>query len=105
MFTDKIGIRTGPFLTGISIDNKTFYSGSESIYDSHSITYQYQAGANLGLVFYPAKRLGFAASLASLYYMHQKVQNGPQGYTNSDGVNLNLVSNGLNLSVFYVFGN
>jgi len=104
MFTDKIGMRTGPFIEGVSMSNKYTYAGSASIYDYENRVYQYRAGADLGLVFYPAKKLGFAAYLASLSYTHQRVQNGAQGYTNGDAVNFNLVNSGLQLSVFYAFG-
>jgi hypothetical protein len=102
MFGGKLGIRTGPYVGGSSEVDKIANAGAEE--PSKSTTYSLEAGAKLDLVYYPSKRLGFAASLASLDYTHYRTFAGSGGDNNGDQLNLSLINNNLSLSVFFVFG-
>ena len=104
MFQDKIGLRAGPFAIYDHLNSKNTYSGIDAGSSSNSQTDDLAAGLKLDLVFYPVERLGFAASLATLDYEWSRVDNANQVYQFSKGVNFNVISNGLSLSVFYVFG-
>ena len=106
MYNDKIGIRTGPY---IGYDRSSYkytyddpnYAGS----NTNSKKDSYMAGVNLGLVYYPSKKVGVAATLANLNYIHYKSKdpNGQQSGT-GDSVDLRLISNDIAISVFYTFG-
>ncbi len=103
MFGDKLGLRAGPYLTYEKGDNKTDYSGTSALYNQDSKLTEYGAGARLELVYYPSKKLGFAASIANVSYDHNKFDYGNQGHTSNDNINASFISdNGLSLSVFYV---
>lgn len=104
MYKDKIGIRMGPYLGYNQLNEKVTYAGSYAIYDANDKSDNYQAGFNADLVYYPLKSLGVAASLASLEYDHMKENDATEGHSNGDSVYFNFINNGLNLSVFYVFG-
>jgi hypothetical protein len=104
MFHDNFGLRTGPFVEYTKSENTITYSSTASGNDSDSKTNQYSAGLRLDMVYYPSKHLGLAATIANLNYSHNKTDNGTLGNTTGDGVNLDLINNGLSLSVFYVFG-
>ncbi|WP_295710944.1 hypothetical protein [Mucilaginibacter sp.] len=106
MYNDKIGIRTGPYI-GYGRSNYKFtyddpnYAGS----NTNSKTDGYMAGVNLGLVYYPSKKFGVAATLANLNYNHYKSKdpNGQQSGS-GDSVDFRLISNDIAISVFYTFG-
>jgi hypothetical protein len=104
MFHDNFGLRTGPFVAYTKSENTNTYTGTASGNDTDSKTNQYDAGLRLDMVYYPSKHLGLAATLANLDYSHSTTDNGAQGHTSGDGVNLAFINNGLSLSVFYVFG-
>jgi hypothetical protein len=106
MYNDKLGLRAGPYVSYTKVDSKTTYSTlTPNPTDNYEAKIDnYGAGLNLGMVYYPSKRLGVAASLASLDYAHSKSDYGVRGHLNGDNVNLNFINNGLALSVFYVFG-
>jgi len=104
MFGDKFGIRVGPYLGYEKGDNKSAFLGSNALYSETSKQTGYSAGARLEFVYYPSKKLGFAAYLASVNYDHNKFDDGSFGHFNSDNVDLSLINNGLSLSVFYTFG-
>jgi len=101
---NKIGIRAGAYL-GYGHDSQSMgYPPAFSSSDYSSKQNFGQAGANLDLVYFPSKRLGFAAMLANMSYEHYSQNNGMQGHGSGNDFNLGLVSNGLSLSVFYIFG-
>ena len=104
MFKDKIGLRGGPYLGYSRTTNKLFYDGPNTIYDQSNKLDNYNAGMRLDLVYYPTKHLGFSAILANLAYSHVKADEGNQGSSSSDNVNLGFINNNLSISVFYVFG-
>jgi len=104
MYTDKFGIRTGPFIDYSKTNETDTYSGASAIDNSTNKTDNFNAGVNLAVVYYPSKRLGVSASLASLNYNHYKTDSGNQGHSSGDDVNFNFINDGLSLSIFYVFG-
>ncbi len=104
MFHGNFGLRTGPFVEYTKSENTNTYTGTTSGDDSDSKTNQYDAGLRLDMVYYPSKHLGLAATLANVNYSHSTTDNGNQGHTTENSVNLALINNGLALSVFYVFG-
>jgi len=103
MFSDKIGLRAGPYLGYNRLNSKAFYYTNTAANQDNS-TDRFSAGMRLELVYFPAKHFGFSASLASLDYGHYKTDSGARGSSSGDNIDLNLVSNGLSFSVFYVFG-
>jgi hypothetical protein len=104
IYAGKIGFRTGAFLGYSRQNQQTFNAGSNSIYNLNSKYNNYDAGLNLDMVYYASKKLGFAASIANLSYTHFTENNANQGGGSGDGVNLNFITNGLLLSMFYVLG-
>lgn len=104
MYNDKFGIRTGPYVGYDRYNTKSTYPDNGNVGDNSSKTDTYNAGINLGFVYYPSKNIGFAANLANLSYSHSKTNTGASGHDSADNVNLNFISNNLGLSVFYVFG-
>ncbi|MEO6149405.1 MAG: hypothetical protein ABIN95_13830 [Mucilaginibacter sp.] len=106
MFTDKIGIRSGPHVGYYREHAKAVGTGTEANPDNdlNSTTHAFSAGLNLDLVFYPSKNIGVAASIANLQYTHAKTKTLPSHDDKTDEkFNLNVISNGLLISVFYVF--
>jgi hypothetical protein len=104
MFSDKLGFRAGPYLAYQKGDNKSTYLGTNAPYNENSKQTGYGAGARLEFVYYPSKKLGFAAYIARVDYNHNKFDNGSFGHTSNDNVDVSLINNGLSLSVFYAFG-
>ena len=102
MFGDKLGLRAGPYLLYAKENNKNEYF--ESYPSAETKIDIYSAGANLDLVYFPSKKLGFAAAIAGVNYNHTKNDYGNVGHSSSDNVNLSFINSGLSLSVFYVFG-
>jgi hypothetical protein len=101
---NKIGIRAGAYLGyGYENQNQT-YPPAYSANDYGSKVNSGQAGIDLDLVYFPSKRLGFAATLVNMSYEHYTENDGAQGHSSGNDFNLALISNGLSLSVFYVFG-
>lgn len=99
LFDNKIGIRTGPYLSyGKS---KQSYEDSNNQYISSVNSDIYGGGLGLDFVYYPAKNIGLAAGLGKLTYFHQKDTGSSVGTSNT--FNLSFVDN-LSLSVYYVFG-
>ena len=101
---NKIGIRAGAYLGYGHYSQSQNYPPAYSANDYGSKQNSGQAGVNLDLVYFPSKRLGFAAMLANMSYEHYTQNNGLQGHGSGNDFNLGLVSNGLSLSMFYVFG-
>jgi hypothetical protein len=108
MYANKIGIRTGPYIGYFRNTQQSFYTANISATnDSHQYSNNYQAGADVDLVYYPSKHLGVSLAIANLNYQHNTGNNayGSNGDHNSgNSVNFNFINNGLNLSLFYNFG-
>ena len=102
MFGDKLGLRAGPYLSYEKGDNKTDYSGSAAIYSEDSKLTEYGGGVRLEVVYYPSKKLGFAAFIGNVSYNHTKSDNGDLGHTSNDNVNASFINSNLAFSVFYV---
>ncbi|MFC0512689.1 autotransporter outer membrane beta-barrel domain-containing protein [Mucilaginibacter angelicae] len=100
MFGDKLGLRAGPYLGYTRYDFRSNANGSFIKTKNDS----YNVGANMALVYYPAKKLGVAATLANLSYNHTKIKDDAGLHGSSDNVFFNLVNDGLAISVFYTFG-
>jgi long-subunit fatty acid transport protein len=96
LYDNKIGIRTGPYLSYESTTQE--YSYNPVIKNHNDV---YGGGIGLDFIYFPVKRLGLAARLGSANYFHQKSDDNTQGTYNS--FNLAFV-NSLSLSVNYVFG-
>jgi len=103
MYQGKIGIRTGPYLGYSHATATTTNPLADAIYNSKAYTNNYNAGLNCELLFYPTRQLGVSLMVANLSYQHFNT-NSNQGDTRGDFVNLNLISNGAVVSVFYVIG-
>jgi len=104
MFDNKIGLRMGPYLSYSSGKNKATTSANSLTTTNNNE--DYNARAKVDLVFYPSKTLGLAASLANVGYSKSKSHNvdNPQQSYSTETFNANLITNGVQLSVFYVFG-
>ncbi len=101
---NKIGIRAGAYL-GYGHDSQSInYPPPYSISNYGWKQNFGQAGVDLNLVYFPSKRLGFAALLANMSYEHYTQNNGLQGHSSGNDFNLAFISNGLGFSIFYVFG-
>jgi len=104
MYQNKIGFRTEGFLGYSHQDNTNTYAPSFAGYNYDNETDYYSAGTNLDLVYYPSKKLGVSATIATLEYYHYTANNANQGHDSGDNITFNFVNSGLSLSVFYVFG-
>jgi hypothetical protein len=104
LYDNKIGIRTGPYISYFKGDNKYTLLSLNSTSNSKSNTYN--VGASVDLVYYPSNSLGFAATLANLAYSNSKATSpdSPQSVSKVENLGLNFISNDLSISVFYVFG-
>jgi len=104
MYEGKIGLRPGAYLGYTNGSQKNTYAASLSAYNFDSTTSYFSVGAGLDIVFYPSKKVGVSATLANLEYYHYNADNTTQGHDNGDNFSFNFVTNGLSVSVFYVFG-
>jgi hypothetical protein len=107
MYSNKIGIRTGPYIGYTTADQKSTATGSNAdpANNLDTKTTNFNAGVNLALVYFPSKRLGFSATLADLDYNHFKNNDKPTGdHESGDNLSFNFINNGLSISVFLVFG-
>jgi hypothetical protein len=100
-FNDKIGIRTGPFVSFQKGRSDNYYTNPVQNYFSDD--YSYNAGINADLVFFPSKKLGFAANLGSLAYSHDDDKQS-NFHTRTNNFGFNVVGSGLSLSAFYCIG-
>jgi len=105
MYHDKIGFRMGPQFGYTGGSNKLTYSQQPAADNQNSTSNGYSAAFRLDFVYYPAKNIGLSATIANLEYDHTKDNNHNMGTGKTDNLNLDFINNGLNLSVFYVFGN
>ena len=99
LYDNKIGIRTGPYLSYEKAKQTSTYTDSQN--NINSDIDNYGGGLNLDFVYYPTKNIGLAAGLANLSYRHQKNKGYMEGSSNT--FNLSMVNN-LTLSIYYVFG-
>ena len=100
LYDNKIGIRTGPYLSYQRLSQSyTYSSNSQLNYNTNSNVYT--GGVGIDFVYYPLKKLGLAATMGNLNYSHQNTTGNTDGTYNS----FNLVfANSLIFSVNYVFG-
>lgn len=100
LFAEKIGFRTGPFVSFYYADQTDSYTSAPNQATSdHTLS----AGLNLDLVYFPTRRLGFATSLGSLAYTHD-IYNQDGNRINTNNLGLSFITSGLTASAFYVFG-
>lgn len=99
LYENKIGIRTGPYLSYEKAKQTSTYADNQN--NSNSDIDSYSGGLSLDFVYYPTKKIGLAAGLANLSYRHQKNKGYMEGSSNT--FNLSMVNN-LTLSIYYVFG-
>jgi len=110
LFEDKIGIRTGPFLSYQFNHDKTdqgifYYQNNTPNYytvSNDSRRNNYTGGISMDLVYYPTKKIGLAAAIGSLAYDHQ-TQNTTTSKISTNQFNLSF-TNSLEFSVYYIFG-
>lgn len=98
LFNDKIGVRAGPYLDYQK--SKRRYTYSSDANESNYNTDAYGGGLSMDFVYYPAKNIGLAATVANLNYQHTKYTNSTFG--DADEFQLNFV-NYLTFSIYYVF--
>jgi hypothetical protein len=102
LFADKFGFRTGPYAGYQQVIIKGISSPTPDP-NSNYTTNGYNIGANFDLVYYPSTKLGLAATIANVYYTNSKTNNASVYQNKSEYFNFDFIQ-GLNLSVFYVFG-
>lgn len=95
MFTEQLGLRTGPYIS-YSYSKTTSDTGNENSYKS------YIGGIDLGIEYFPIKKLGIAANLADISYHHSKQDLSDSNETKSNTFGFSL-TNSLNLSLVWVF--
>jgi hypothetical protein len=99
---NKLGIRVGAYVGYGSSKGAIIYpSPNESYYNTTNYP---SAGLGLELIYYPSKKVGLSANLVTLQYQHYKENGGADGSNSGSSFDLNLVNQGLGISVFYVFG-
>lgn len=102
MFSEQFGIRTGPFASLFNGDSEAFYFNGPT---QEATSKGFRGGLNFGIEYFPVKNIGIAANLATLSYNHTKEEikgtTGTVSKINSFELDL---TNGLNLSIFLVFG-
>jgi len=103
MFTDKLGLRAGPYVY-YNYSKGTLSYSANTAPDDHSTTKDYGGGLIAEFVYFPTKHLGFSARLANLSFDHSDNHDLYSGNTTSNNWNLALVNSGLAVSVQYSFG-
>jgi hypothetical protein len=104
MYKNMIGFRTGAYFIYSDGTDKTTYLGTYAASSSSGTSHQYDAQLRLDLVYYPSKRLGVSANIAEAGYSWYKANSVNQPNSSGDSANINFVTDGLQLSVFYIFG-
>jgi len=104
MYTDKFGLRAGPFINYERVITKYDYTGTQATDDLNGKQDIINGGLGLELVYYPTKHIGVSAAIASLSYEHDKINNADQGGGSANYVNFDFINNDLTFSVFYAFG-
>lgn len=107
LYANKIGFRAGPYINYFRGTNKNTYINGNSVNEVISKSNDYQAGVNLALVYYPSRHLGVSATIFNFDYEHYdgNTVNQEGESDNGNAVNFNFISKGIQLSLFYVFGN
>jgi hypothetical protein len=104
LYKNMIGFRTGAyFMYSYGTDRQT-YIGTYAASSSNGTNHNYDAQVRLDLVYYPSKHLGVSANIASAGYSWYKGNGVNEVNSNGDDASVRFVSDGLQLSVFYVFG-
>lgn len=107
LYCNKVGIRTGPQIGYIWTNQGYQYLAGQDNSNYSSTGHAYLVGARLEAVYYPSKHLGVSALIANLNFQHgnnKSVNTTNVDKTTSNSVNFNFISNGLGISLFYVFG-
>ena len=104
MYKNTIGLRTGAYFSYARGSNATTYEGTYASSSSSGNGHEDAAQVRLDLVYYPSKRLGVSANIANAYYNWYRTKGTNEANTNGDNASINFISDGLQLSVFYVFG-
>lgn len=103
MYTDKIGLRAGPYVGYGKYNTKNTYSDPNQASDTYKSD-NYSAGANLALVYYPSRNIGISASLANIAYQHSKGNDESPNNYSTNTFDASFISSNVGLSLFYVFG-
>ncbi|WP_069658465.1 autotransporter outer membrane beta-barrel domain-containing protein [Arcticibacter eurypsychrophilus] len=98
--TEKIAFRSGPFAS--YSHGKVSNDPKQTDPQYNPISKTFLTGVNLGIEFFPVKRVGLSADLADISYQYQKTAGLPNDRTSDHNFNVGL-TNQLNLSVFLVF--
>jgi hypothetical protein len=104
MFQNKIGFRVGPYLGYNRGASSVNYPAANAIYNNNNSFNDYTAAIDLGMVYFPSKKIGLSVTIANLSYDHSNGNNTHGGYSSQDSINFRFINDGLSLSVFYVFG-
>lgn len=96
MLADQFGVRTGPYF------GYSYASSINKISDDKQTSNIYSAGIDLGLEYFPLRKLGFAANLANLGYTHRSNKYNSEDYGKTDAFGFSL-TNSVNLTIFWVF--
>jgi len=104
MYTDKFGLRAGPYINYEKVTTKYNYSEANAVNNYNSNEDIIDGGVALELVYYPTKHIGVSAAIANLSYEHNKINNGDQGSGSANSLNFDYVNNDLTFSIFYAFG-
>ncbi len=99
LIDEKIGFRAGPYVSFLRMQTNNTYTADDI---QHTTTRETDAGLNMDLVFYPVKRLGFAATIADMHFAHSTTNQSAMDSSNN-GFVFNTVTSGLSLSAFYIF--
>ncbi|GEM_PF-2541383 len=100
MLSEKVGFRTGPFA---SYSYEKLRYPDDAPYNEDEDIKELSAGLNLGIEFFPVKRLGIVANLADISYNYTKTTGSPAVSGKTNKINASL-TNQLILSVFYILG-
>jgi hypothetical protein len=104
MFGNKIGVRTGPYLDYNRVESSTIYQPTISGNNINSnLSETGDIGMLLDFVYYPVKNLGATAHLANLAFSHYTTHDNYNDSSSGNGVNFNLITSALSLSVVYAF--
>jgi hypothetical protein len=104
LYDGKIGLRTGGHFTYGHSNTKVSYSFPNNFYNYDTKTNAYSGNLSLELVAYPTKKLGIAAALAGINYVHSKQNGVATGNTTYNNISAGFANDGLTMSVFYVIG-
>ncbi|MFI5162545.1 MAG: hypothetical protein ACHQHN_14795 [Sphingobacteriales bacterium] len=104
MYKNTIGLRTGAYFTYSYGANNSDYIGTYAASSSSGTSHNYDAQVKLDLVYYPTKNLGVSATIVNAGYSWYKTHGNNETTQSGDNASASFISDGLQLSVFYVFG-